>query len=130
MDRPASRRTAFVGVIGVAFRSESAFEQIFGGTDPYPFLDFQIYQGEADTPDRLLHDHDESFTATKPRFSTTRKIRLYGQTWTINVQSKPNFSMGELDQKLPLLVTIIGLILTVSLTLYALINLSKINRRF
>ena len=130
IDRTPARRSAFVGVVGAAFRSESAFEQIFGGADPYPYLDFQIYHGDSDTPDRLLYDYDPSFTASNPRFSATRKIRIHGQVWTLKVQSKPTFTMGEVTQKLPMIVTGIGLILTALLTLYALVNLSKLNRRF
>lgn len=112
LERTQERRDAFEGVVGAAFLSESAFEQIFGGDDPYPHLDFQIYQGEATTEDRLLHDHDSSYTAHNPDFEATRIIRLQDQTWTIKIQSKPSLALGNSESRLPILVFFFGLIAT------------------
>ncbi len=128
IERTVERRDAFLGVVGVAFRSESAFEQIFGGTDPYPYLDFQIYQGDATTPDRLLHDHNPDLTIEHPRFETMRKVNIQGQSWTITVQSKSTFGMGEQEERLPVIVTISGLVMTLLLLIYSLYNLNKIYR--
>lgn len=128
IERTVERREAFLGVVGVAFRSESAFEQIFGGVDPYPYLDFQIYQGDATTPDRLLHDHNPNITIDHPRFETVRKVRIQNQTWTITVQSQPSFGIGEREQRLPLIVTIAGLSMTLLLLIYSLFSLNKIYR--
>ncbi len=128
IERTVERREAFAGVVGVAFRSESAFEQIFGGEDPYPYLDFQIYQGDATTPDRLLHDHNPNLTIEHPRFETIRKVNIHGQSWTITVQSKSNFAMGEQEERLPVIVTISWLVMTILLLIYSLYNLNKIYR--
>lgn len=118
LDRLGERRSAFVGVVGVAFRSEDAFRQIFGKDDPYPNLDFQIYQGEAMTPDRLLHDHDSNFVAQDPKFRATRVVRLRGQSWTIVVESKPGAVLGSEEERLPLWVFGGGVVLTTIVTTY------------
>lgn len=128
IERTIERREAFLGVVGVAFRSESAFEQIFGGTDPYPYLDFQIYQGDATTPDRLLHDHNPDLTIENPRFETIRKVKVQNQSWTITVQSKSSFGMSEKEQRLPAIITITGLVMTLLLLIYSLYSLNKIYR--
>jgi CHASE1-domain containing sensor protein len=128
IERTVERRAAFAGVVGAAFRIESAFAQIFGETDPYPYLDFQIYQGESTSPDRLLHDHDESFTAEDPRFSAIRIVRLKDQTWTIAVQGKPSLTLGDSEQRLPLLVFGFGIIMTILIAMYSLYQLSHIPR--
>lgn len=128
IERTMERRDAFLGVVGVAFRSESAFEQIFGGTDPYPYLDFQIYQGDATTPDRLLHDHNPDLDIQNPRFETIRKVKLQNQSWTITVQSKSTFGMGDKEQRLPAIIMIAGLVMTLLLLVYSLFSLNKIYR--
>ncbi len=126
LERTPERKTAFAGVVGAAFRSESAFEQIFGGADPYPDLNFHIYQGEATTADRLLYNNDPAYTPVKPRYSTTRIVRLQGQTWTIVVQSKSSFRLLDIEQRLPLLVFSFGIIMTLILAIFSLSKLAKI----
>ena len=125
IERTPERKTAFAGVVVAAFRSESAFEQIFGGIDAYPYLDFQVYQGDAITPDRLLYDHDESFTATATSFTATRVVRLYDQTWTIEVQGKPSLMLGNSEERLPLIVFASGLIATAIVVSTALLAFLK-----
>ncbi|MFZ2199560.1 MAG: CHASE domain-containing protein [Microgenomates group bacterium] len=126
LERLPERRLAFAGVVGASFRAESAFEQIFGGSDPYPYLDFQVYQGAATTPNRLLYDHDKNFTASKPHFTASRLIRLQDQTWTILIESKPSFSLVDPEQKLPVYVFAFGIIMTISLALFSTYKLSRI----
>lgn len=127
-ERTPDRQKAFAGVVGASFRSESAFDQIFGGENPYPDLDFHIYQGDATTDDRLLFDSDPEFDHDDPRFHTTRIVRLYDQTWTIIIESKPSFSLIDNEQKLPTIVFTFGLLLTIALGAYSLIKISKIAR--
>ena len=122
LDLPSDRDQHFAGVVGAAFRSRSAFEQIYGGTDPYPYLDFQIYQGDASTPDRLIHDHDSNFEDLQARYTTSRVVRYQGQTWTINVQSKPSFALRDSEQKLPYIVFISGILATLILTITSLVG--------
>lgn len=118
LDRLVERRGAFVGVVGAAFRSEETFKQIFGHDDPYPYLDFQVYQGEATTADRLLHDHDPNFVAKDPMFRATRVVRLRGQSWTIVVESKPGAVLGSEEERLPLFVFGGGIVLTTIVITY------------
>ncbi len=126
VERSPERKAAFTSFVGLVYRSDTAFRQIFGGEDPYPYLDFQVYQGAATTSDRLLYDHDESFTAQNPRFQTTRLVRLYDQTWTIQVQTKDTFSLGEAEQRLPVYVFAGGLVMTLLLVCYSFYSLTKI----
>lgn len=126
LERLAQRQKAFIGVVGAVFSSESSFKQIFGGEDPYPLLDFQIYQGAASTPDRLLYDHDENFTAVSPRFETSRIVTLQNQTWTINIQSKPGFSLSDPEERLPIIVFVSGILATLIFAIFSAFNLAKI----
>lgn len=127
LERVAERRSAFAGVIGATFRSESAFEQIFGSNDPYPHLNFHIYQGDATTEDRLLYDSDPGFNHAKSRFRTTRKVSLQNQSWTIVVVSKPSFALDDAEQRLPIIVFLSGIIATIVLATYSSFQLAKIS---
>ena len=126
LERLAQRQNAFMGVVGAVFSSDNSFKQIFGGDDPYPLLDFQIYQGAASTPDRLLYDHDEKFTAENPRFQTSRIVTLQNQTWTINIQSKPAFSLSDPEERLPIIVFVTGIIATLVFAIFSAFNLARI----
>ena len=128
IERTSERKLAFSGVIGAAFRSESAFEQIFGREDPYPFLIFHIYEGDATTQDRLLYDSDPDYDHLKPRFTATRKVSLQEQSWTIVVESKPSFSLMDKEQGLPVVVFVFGLLATILLSVFSTYKFSKIRQ--
>lgn len=128
IDRAPERKLAFAGAIGAIFRSESAFEQIFGGDDPYPHINFHIYQGDATTEDRLLYDSDSDFDHASPRFTTMRIVRLRNQTWTIVVESKPSFTLIDREEKLPFIVFTLGFLMTFVLGVYAFIQISRLPR--
>lgn len=113
LETVAERRIAFVGLVGAAFRSESAFKQIYGTTDPYPHLDFQIYQGETIERQHLLYDHNEWEVEKPPKFETKRTIRLGGQTWAVMIQSKPSLTLGDSEGRLPVYIFLGGLISTI-----------------
>lgn len=129
IDTLGEKRSAFRGVVGAAFRAESAYTQVFGNLDPYPYLDFQIYQGDAISSDRLLHDHDPSYTAIHPRFETKRMIRIHDQTWTVLVQTKPDFSLGDQEERLPVIIFIVGLGITTLVLVVFLIRLLIFTRQ-
>ena len=126
LERTRERQEAFAGVVGATFRSESAFEQIFGDINPYPYLNFHIYQGDAVTDDRLLYDSNPKFNHLKPRFTATRKVSIQDQSWTIVVESNPSYSLMDSEQQLPIIVFGSGLIATIILAVFSAYNLAKI----
>ncbi len=125
IERLADRRANFAGIVAISLRSDEAFDEIFGKDDPYPYLDFQIYQGEATTSDRLLYDHDPSFDQTQSNLTTKRVVRLYDQTWTIMVSMKPNFRLGEAEERLPFIVFLVGMLMSIGVGSYFLIQYGK-----
>ncbi|GEM_PF-6668430 len=128
----SERTRAFLGLVGSGFRSEETFKQIFGTTNPYPDLDFQIYQGEEIAPNRLLYDHDPEFTTVDSQLEARRVVRLKGQSWTIVVQGKPSLRLGNPEEKLPIIIFSVGMAvtaLTVIISLYAFIRHIKIHPR-
>lgn len=123
-DQLGERRNGFAGVVGVAFRSAAVFEQIYGQEDPYPLLDFRIYHGESHDQDRLLYAHDPSFDTAEAMFSTTRIVRVQGQSWTVIVYAKPNLSTGYAETNLPLYVFVIGIFASIVTAIYFAIKLA------
>ncbi|MFZ2199884.1 MAG: CHASE domain-containing protein [Microgenomates group bacterium] len=122
-DQLGERRDMFRGVVGVAFRSLTAFEQIYGKGDPYPLIDFKIYQGESQDEERLLYHHDPNFVTSKAIFDTVRTVRLQGQAWTVVVYAKPSLALGEPESRLPLYVFLGGALATVGVAIYFVIRL-------
>lgn len=119
------KRANFAGVAGVAFRSRSAFTQIFGDTDPYPYLDFDVYQGNSQEKERLLYDHDPMFDASTAKFVTKRTVRLQDQNWTVVVYAKPSIALGSAETRLPLIVFSSGILLTILVAAYFVVVMMK-----
>ncbi|SDR70386.1 PAS domain S-box protein [Opitutus sp. GAS368] len=60
-------------------------------------LDFEVYEGDGTSPDRLLYDEDGHVFAQKPgaqekrRFGQAQSLDVYGQRWTLQTSEKPGF---------------------------------------
>ncbi|OGJ21903.1 MAG: hypothetical protein A2804_01700 [Candidatus Pacebacteria bacterium RIFCSPHIGHO2_01_FULL_46_10] len=111
-DTVDGRRKAFWGFSAISFRSNELFSSIYGNEDPFPFFDFEIYDGTQVTPENLLYDHDRSLSAVT--LSNTSKIihqqelKFDGNRWTIVFATKPNFTLGKFQESLPWIVLGIG----------------------
>ncbi|HVZ65944.1 MAG TPA: response regulator [Lacunisphaera sp.] len=84
----------FVGWVYASVRPDELFQranELAGGQ-----VDFEIFQGEAETAESLFFDSNGDFGSTtrelaRRSFSTARRVTVFGQTWTLRVSSLPAF---------------------------------------
>lgn len=88
------RRATLQGFIYSPFRTDDLFRGIFG-SEKYPLVDFQIYDGTQIKPDNLLHQSNRKNRSLDrtPRFRTRTVLEIAGRPWTIVFTSR-----SELDE--------------------------------
>jgi CHASE1-domain containing sensor protein len=118
------------GVVAIAFKSESVFKDIFGYTDPFPSLDFELYKGQDLKDDSILYDHDQAYYIRKGddqrRLETKRSIFVNGERLTLLVASKPNFRLSRAERNLPVFILVSGLIVSTSILALFLQKFGKV----
>lgn len=118
---PLYKNQDLEGFATTIFRGNEVFNQIFGLEDPFPDLDFEIYDG-GESEENLLHDHDPKQliinSGFSPKLATKRTLALNGSDWILHVAAKPSFSLTKSQQQLPSIVLISGL--TFSLGIFGL----------
>ena len=127
------RRIAIEGLTAIVFRSEQVFKDLFDAHDTFPHLDFELFKGQVLEEDHILYDHDYSHfiskIETKDRQETKRTIITDGDTFTLLVASEPTFGLKTLEEQLPNLVLIIGLIFDFLIFLFALRGFQKLQKK-
>lgn len=90
----AQRQAALRGFVYSPFRADDLMKGIFG-TEKYPAVDFEIYDGTSLTPEHLLHRSNGNRISSKasgqPRFHATTTIDVAGHPWTITFAARPQF---------------------------------------
>lgn len=111
----ADRKAKLSGFIVMVFRDDNLFTAIFGRQNPLPDIDFVVYH----SPENILFDSDPEFNpAVYPDLLQTEKYVTIGKTpWTIVVTAKPSFSLTSAEEKLPLIILIVGLAFSTALGL-------------
>ncbi|MDX1698024.1 MAG: PAS domain S-box protein, partial [Thiohalobacterales bacterium] len=79
-------------------------------------LDLQLYDGETRTDETLMFDSRAQPAATPAALHTIQQIPIADRTWTAVIESTPAFEAG-LDNRLPLVTAITGLVFSFLLTL-------------
>ncbi|HEY9862014.1 MAG TPA: CHASE domain-containing protein, partial [Candidatus Obscuribacterales bacterium] len=94
----AERRAALQGFIYSPFRADDLMVGILG-SERYPYLDFQIYDGLTARPEALLHRSDRlpahRNSSYHPQFTTTRNIEIAGRPWHIVFNSRPELALAS-----------------------------------
>ncbi len=105
------RRQALQGFIIGMFRADELLEGIFGGKID-PTVDFEVFDGAEYTPERLLHDDDDSLHAGdasyRPSFSDITTLEVAGRYWSLYFSTLPG-SEEDWESSLPLFVLLSGL---------------------
>jgi PAS domain S-box-containing protein len=90
----AERREMLLGFVYSPFRADDFMQGIFG-TEPQPFLNFEIYDGRNISKENLLHSTYSRATVNNslyvPQFRTTKIIDVAGQPWSIVFTSSQKF---------------------------------------
>ncbi|OGY12840.1 MAG: hypothetical protein A3A58_01535 [Candidatus Blackburnbacteria bacterium RIFCSPLOWO2_01_FULL_41_27] len=98
------------GFVYAAFRADEMFKTIIGQNDPFPNLDFEIYENDQLTAETLLYDHDPNHTISDSHLQTKETLDIDSQTWTILICNKGSgLSLTQSQQTLPWIVLASGL---------------------
>jgi PAS domain S-box-containing protein len=114
------RRQNLIGFVYAPFRAHDLFLNIFGEERPDLDVDFEVFDGEALTPEHLLYDRDGHLEApAQPvsHFSQKVSLRVPGRSWMLYAHSLPRFE-HRIANSVPYYV--LGSGMTLSLLVYAL----------
>ncbi len=121
-DSPGQRMQALRGFVYSPYRMDDLMRGILGVADPN--LSLRVYAGPREQAEQLIFASRNSPRAETSRYSQTLQINLYGQTWTLNLQSLPEFdAFFHGNDKL-----VIGLGLGFSLLLFFLTSSLSLRR--
>lgn len=117
------RQAALKGFVYSPFRADDLLIGIFGD-ETNPRIDFEVYDGLEPEPQQLLHRSNRSGPGPyRPRFQTTTKLNVAGQTWTLAFMTRPSFEIASGREVAP---SIFGVGLLVSFILFG-ITRSQVN---
>ncbi|HVT72122.1 MAG TPA: response regulator [Lacunisphaera sp.] len=113
----------FVGWVYASVRPDELFrraDELAGGQ-----VDYEIFQGEAETPESLFFDINGDFGTTARNlahrhFNLSRRVTVFGQTWTLRMSSLPAFDAAG---RSPIATIILGGGLLVSVLIALLVGL-------
>ncbi|WP_313526163.1 hybrid sensor histidine kinase/response regulator [Stutzerimonas kunmingensis] len=86
---PEQRMQALIGFVYSPYRVEDLMRGILRAAD-LP-LALHIYASPGEEPEHLLYASSEALEPGSARFSQLQQLKLYGQTWTLRMDSRPEF---------------------------------------
>lgn len=86
---PEQRMQALIGFVYSPYRVEDLMRGILRAAD-LP-LALHIYASPGEEPEHLLYASSEALEPGSARFSQLQQLELYGQTWTLRMDSRPEF---------------------------------------
>ncbi|MCQ4294366.1 CHASE domain-containing protein [Pseudomonas stutzeri] len=86
---PEQRQQALIGFVYSPYRVDDLMRGILRAAD-LP-LALHIYASAGEQPDHLLYASSEAPEAGSARYSKLQQLELYGQTWTLRMDSRPEF---------------------------------------
>lgn len=99
-----------LGFVALVFDEDALFKIHFANSDPFPDLDFEIYEGK-EAAGSLIYDHDTTQLASSLKLNSQRKILSSGDFWTLSISPKPTYSLSPAGMNLPRIVLFSGLAL-------------------
>ncbi|MGH9881748.1 MAG: CHASE domain-containing protein, partial [Pyrinomonadaceae bacterium] len=100
----AARREALAGFVYSPFRADDFLGQILPAKR-YDDVTFQVYDGPQTESASLLHDSSSISgplpTGYRPRFIATTKVKIAGQSWSLNFASHPAFDLASGNNFVP-----------------------------
>lgn len=85
---PTQRIQALDGFVFSPYRVDDLMRGILGSSEN---LNLHIYAGESETLEQLIYASRDGGTPQEPKYSQVAKLQLYGQTWTLRLESRPAF---------------------------------------
>ena len=89
LDTPERRMQALTGFVYSPYRLDDLMRGILRAAD-LP-LALHIYASAGENPEQLLYSASEAPKPGSARYSRLQTLELYGQTWTLRMDSRPEF---------------------------------------
>ena len=105
----AERLRSLEGFVFARFRADDFFASLFGRE-----VSFRVYDGEAASPQSLLHDSARGAPAHLHGFERTASLGLAGRGWTVTFLSRPFFERAIPSSVVPL-IGLSGLVMSLGL---------------
>lgn len=86
---PRQRLQALEGFVYSPYRMDDLMRGILGAADPN--LSLRIYAGDEEQPEHLIFASRDQPRADPAQYSQVARLDLYGQTWTLRLESLPEF---------------------------------------
>jgi PAS domain S-box-containing protein len=86
---PQQRLQALRGFVYSPYRMDDLMRGILGVADPN--LSLRIYAGDQEQPEHLIFASRDLLPAESARRSEIARLDLYGQTWTLRLESLPGY---------------------------------------
>lgn len=120
LESPEQRMQALLGFVYSPYRVGDLMRGILGAADPE--LNLRIYAGPQESDELLIFASREQPQSGSPLYGKTLHMKLYGQSWTLRLESRPQFdaffhSHDKLVIALGLGLSILLFFLTSSLSL-------------
>ncbi|MGM3386579.1 CHASE domain-containing protein [Stutzerimonas stutzeri] len=106
-DPPEARLQALRGFVYSPYRMDDLMHGILGAADAN--LSLQIYAGDAEIPEQRLFASAERSHAQPAEYRQLVQLELYGQTWTLQFESLPEFEAYYHSNDTLVLVGCLGL---------------------
>ncbi|QFU14254.1 Sensor histidine kinase TmoS [Stutzerimonas frequens] len=110
-DTPAQRMQALIGFVYSPYRLDDLMQGILRAAD-LP-LALHIYASDDEDPEQLLYASPDAPQPGDARYSRLQQLHLYGQTWTLRMDSRPEFDGRFHGNETLMLVLGLGLSLLV-----------------
>lgn len=120
------RQTALTGFVYLTFRENAVFDSVFGNSDPFPDIDFELYDGKGQGDNNLLYDHDPAqkiADITSKMLKTSQPIKLNGESWELMTAAKPTYKLTKSQELLPKVVLAGGVFLSFLILIFFLLVL-------
>lgn len=114
LDNFEERKTNVKGFIYMVFRSEDLFKLIYGTTNPFPDIDFEIYESENLSVENLLHDQYPNYiiseSTARPGLFVKDTLTVDKHNWVILISATDKFGLTASQKALPIIALGSGLI--------------------
>lgn len=108
----AERRAVLTGFVVGSVGAESLFKDLYEDYTGTRDIDFEIYDGDALTPNNLLYDSNAAASLDdkrlKPRFGVTVPFEVPGRRWTLRFMALSTFQLEGGQEQVPLFVLLGG----------------------
>lgn len=110
------RRLALRGFVVSAVSADKLFRDLYDDASGYKNIDFEIFEGNILSKDKLLYDSNDAHSFDdphlKPRFGVSVPLNVQGRTWMLCFMALSGFQLDENERNVKMLVLATGVLIS------------------